>query len=82
VNDLNDVNHQILIYPNPTSNSFTIKGEESLSQGFEIYDQLGRVVLKGKLKGLSTEVDLHELSNGIYILQIDGNFQSAKIVKE
>jgi len=82
VNDLNDVNHQILIYPNPTSNSLTIKGEESLSQGFEIYDQLGRVVLKGKLKGLSTEVELHELSNGIYILQIDGNFQSAKIVKE
>jgi uncharacterized repeat protein (TIGR01451 family) len=82
VNDLSGVNHQILIYPNPTSNSLTIKGEEMLSQGFEIYDQLGRVVLNGKLNGLSTEVDLQGLSNGIYILQIAGNFQSAKIIKE
>ena len=82
VNDLSGVNHQIFIYPNPTSNFLTIKGEEILSQGFEVYDQLGRVVLNGKLNGLSTEVDLQGLSNGIYILQIDGNFQAAKIVKE
>jgi hypothetical protein len=82
LNDANGENHAITIYPNPTSNLLTIKGEEFLSQKFAIYDQLGRKVLNGKLNGITTQVNLQGLSNGIYILQIDGNFRSAKIMKE
>jgi hypothetical protein len=70
------------ISPNPTSHSITIKGEKNMNQSFSIFDQMGREVLKGKLNGISTEVNLSILSKGIYTLKIDGNYKPAQIVKE
>jgi len=70
------------IFPNPTSNSITIKGEKNMNQAFSIYDQMGREVFKGKLTGTETEVNLSALSKGMYTLKIEGNYQPAQIVKE
>ena len=70
------------IYPNPTSNSITIKGEKNMNQNFKIFDQMGREVYKGKLNGITTDVYLTNLSKGIYTLKIDGNYKPAQIVKE
>ena len=70
------------VYPNPTSHSITIKGEMNLNQSFQIFDQMGREVFKGKLTGTETEVNLSALSKGMYTLKIEGNYQSAQIVKE
>jgi len=72
----------ISIYPNPTSNSITIKGEKNMNQNFKIFDQMGREVYKGKLNGITTDVYLTNLSKGIYTLKIDGNYKPAQIVKE
>jgi uncharacterized repeat protein (TIGR01451 family) len=72
----------LLIYPNPTTNSITIKGEKNMNQSFIIFDQMGREVFKGKLNGVSTDVNLSPLSKGIYILKIDGNYKPAQVVKE
>jgi uncharacterized repeat protein (TIGR01451 family) len=72
----------LLIYPNPTTNSITITGEKNMNQSFSIFDQMGREVFKGKLNGVSTDVNLSPLSKGIYVLKIDGNYKPAKIVKE
>jgi hypothetical protein len=70
------------IYPNPTSNSITIKGEKNMNQNFKIFDQMGREVYKGKLNGITTDVYLTNLSKGIYTLKIDGNYKPVQIVKE
>ncbi len=78
----NDINTEITVYPNPTSHSITIKGEKNMNQPFSIFDQMGREVLKGKLTGTETEVNLSMLSRGIYTLKIEGNYQPAQIVKE
>jgi hypothetical protein len=43
---------------------------------------MGRLVFKGKLNGLNTEVNLSILSKGVYTLKIDGNYKPAQIVKE
>jgi endoglucanase len=72
---------KVKLYPNPTSNSITIKGEKNMNQSFSIFDQMGREVLKGKLNGNATEVNLSNFSNGIFILKIEGNKESAKIIK-
>jgi hypothetical protein len=76
------VKQQITIFPNPTKNIISIKGEKNMNQSFSIYDQMGREVFKGKLNGISTEINLSGLSKGIYTLKIDGNYQAAQIVKE
>jgi hypothetical protein len=81
VKELSKNGKPVLVYPNPTSNSITIKGEKNMNQSFSIFDQMGREVLKGKLNGNATEVNLSNLSNGIFILKIEGNKESAKIIK-
>ena len=43
---------------------------------------MGREVLKGKLNGIETEVNLSSLSKGMYTLKLEGNYQPAQIVKE
>ena len=82
--DINEslVNPSISIYPNPTSHSITIKGETNMNQPFQIFDQMGREVFKGKLTGAGTDVNLSSLTKGIYTLKIEGNYQPAQIVKE
>jgi uncharacterized repeat protein (TIGR01451 family) len=82
VENLNIEIGNILIYPNPTANSLTIKGENILNQSFAFYDQMGREVFKGKLNGISTEVNLSNLTRGVYTLKIEGNYKPAQIVKE
>ena len=82
-NEIQDMKKlDLSIFPNPTTNSFTIKGEKNINQSFSIFDQMGREVFKGKLTGTETEVNLSMLSKGIYTLKIEGNYQPAQIVKE
>jgi hypothetical protein len=76
------VKQQITIFPNPTKDIISIKGEKNLNQPFSIFDQMGREVFKGKLTGTDTEVNLSTLSKGMYTLKIEGNYQPAQIVKE
>ena len=73
---------EVSISPNPTAHSITIKGEKNLNQSFQIFDQMGREVISGKLNGISTEVNLSALSKGMYTLKIEGNYQPAQIMKE
>jgi hypothetical protein len=73
---------KIEISPNPTLNSITIKRDLIKEESFSIFDHLGRVVLNGKLNGISTEVNISALPKGIYTLKIEGNYQPAQIVKE
>jgi hypothetical protein len=80
--ELTQKGKSLLVYPNPTSNSITIKGEKNMNQPFYIFDQMGREVVKGKLTGTETEVNLSALSKGMYTLKIEGNYQPAQIVKE
>ena len=76
------VSNNIILYPNPTSNLITIQSENSLNNKFKVFDQQGREVMKGKLKGVSTEVSLGEISRGTYTIQVEGNCKPKLIVKE
>jgi uncharacterized repeat protein (TIGR01451 family) len=82
IEDLTQEGKSLLIFPNPTSHSITIKGEKNMNQSFQIFDQMGREVFKGELTGPETEVNLSALSKGIYTLKLEGNYQPAQIVKE
>lgn len=59
------------IYPNPTSNELTIQFEGSSE--FIIVDGLGRMISYGKLsENGSTKIDVSNLNEGVYFIQIDG----------
>jgi hypothetical protein len=82
VNNFDFISESINIFPNPTTNLITIQSENPLNNKFKIFDQQGREVMKGKLKGKNTEVSLGKLSRGTYTIQVDGNYKPAVIIKQ
>jgi hypothetical protein len=70
------------IFPNPTTNFIVIQSEKVLNNTFNIYDQQGREVLKGKLTGKNTEVSLEKLLSGTYTVQVEGIYKPTVVVKQ
>ncbi len=72
------------VYPNPASTEININVEASLiGTIYSMYDNLGQLVLKGKINSLNTIIELRNLSRGIYLLNIGLEMkQTIKILKE
>jgi hypothetical protein len=75
--DENEVS-TISIYPNPASDHLTIISNFELINGYQLIDQNGRILFDEKLNSAMKEVDLNvvELSNGIYFLKVRGDFET------
>ena len=74
--------NNIKLYPNPVLSILNIKVESNLiNQPYDIFDSLGRVVLKGKLNDVDTTINVEQLSKGIYYLKLSDNIAS-KFIKE
>jgi len=63
---INESNISIL-YPNPT-NGILIYNEHIRIENIDIYDSLGK--LTNKIKKFENKLDLHNLEDGIYFVQI------------
>jgi large repetitive protein len=60
-----------IVYPNPTSESVTIKTEAIVTGSVQLIDILGRTVWEGAFKATNKEnIDLTELKAGVYQLKI------------
>jgi uncharacterized repeat protein (TIGR01451 family) len=70
-------------FPNPVKNSLTISNN-SFIDSVEITSVLGQQMLSQKVNSLQTEVDLTQLSMGIYFVKVSsqGQEKTIKIVKE
>lgn len=68
-------NEELEVYPNPTSTIFEVRGSKKGSRK-ELYNSVGQLVLSTK----ENEIDVHNLSRGIYYLKV-GN-QTKKVVVE
>ncbi len=82
----NDIikNNITSISPNPTDNKIEIKTVASfIGSVYIIYDNLGRVVLNGKINSTNTPIEFKGLSSGIYLIRIgEINTQNFKVIKE
>jgi hypothetical protein len=70
------------VYPNPTTDKITIRKDNGITEEeFVLFDQVGNELLRIiPLNGIS-EIDLSHLTTGIYFLNVEGQNQSVKIVK-
>jgi len=77
VDDLERVN--IDIYPNPTVDFLRVQGFERGS--YTIFDSKGAVIKQGLING-TREINLADLENGVYILNVrnDESFSNARFV--
>ncbi|MCW8898355.1 MAG: T9SS type A sorting domain-containing protein [Flavobacteriales bacterium] len=89
INSINDdverTEKQLVIYPNPFNNQFTVEYEtENQSAYLAIYNLMGVKVAEQIINSTKTVVDVSNISNGIYFVVIqDGNNRlHHKIVKK
>lgn len=70
-------------YPNPVKNSLTISNSSTIDT-IEIISILGQQIVTKKINDLHTEINLTDISKGIYFVKVTTNDQEkiVKIVKE
>jgi PKD repeat protein len=71
-------------YPNPTTDQITIISDiQLLGSIYRIYDYTGKAVLTGKILSEQSDIELRDLSKGIYFINIGEHLEpTVKIVKE
>ena len=74
----------ITIYPNPATRQVTIIADAKLSGTvFTVYNYIGKSVIAGKINSENTVIDLENLSEGIYLINIGENIkQTFKVIKQ
>jgi uncharacterized repeat protein (TIGR01451 family) len=73
----------IKIYPNPTAGILQIEQKDNNALNIKIYDNLGRLVLQKQSNSSISNLDISNLTDGIYFIAIKGDneFFSSKILK-
>jgi len=66
------------VYPNPTSENLVI--ESSKDATFYIFSSIGQIIMSGTLKEGNTNLNLSDLSSGVYYITLQGVNVSRKIV--
>ena len=76
--------NSLTLSPNPTSSKITVKSSLALiGKEFNIYDQLGKVVKSGVITSEETEIDLSNISEGVYLFKAGAEMQETfKIIKQ
>jgi hypothetical protein len=74
----------VFIYPNPNNGEFTIELRNGLSKTVELMDVTGRVVLATTTASDLVNLNISDLSNGIYHVKIKSNnaVEVLKVVKQ
>lgn len=71
-----------IVYPNPFTNSITVKSSLSTPLSYELFEVTGHKIQGGNL--LSGEIQTAYLSKGVYLLKLisEGNITVKKVVKQ
>tara|TARA_B100001287_G_scaffold12406_2_gene9319 strand:- start:1308 stop:1925 length:618 start_codon:yes stop_codon:yes gene_type:complete len=83
IQNLNQLNF-LKIFPNPASDFISIESSfVRPNSSYTIFEQTGRQVLSGSLINKSTVVDIKQLKQGIYFIQLGNrNKQMIQLIKE
>jgi hypothetical protein len=85
ISNLDEIQNKInySISPNPTTSKITVKSSLALiGKEFTIYDQLGKEVMSGLVTSEDTEIDLSNISEGVYLFIVGRDMQETfKIIK-
>lgn len=76
-------NSNISIAPNPSSQSFRVDSEGGVAE-YALFDMFGRMVVVGKPNAISANLDVYDLPNGLYLLELTtfaGDKSTHKLVK-
>lgn len=70
-------NQQLYVFPNPSSNTITLKGIDRLQKiNITIFNEKAELLMKAET---SDNIDISSLANGVYIIQIEQNSLQKKL---
>ena len=77
-------NNIFSIFPNPAQSVINLRADiKLLGSVYVVYDNTGKIILKGKITSEITIIELGNLSGGIYLFSVGENLkQSFKVIKE
>jgi|GEM_PF-2560586 len=61
---------EVELYPNPATDKVQLKFENSALRNYKVMDVIGQNVLTGRLEGNNGTININELNNGVYLLNI------------
>jgi hypothetical protein len=71
----------VILYPNPTSESFTVKTSIPVYGSYSVVDAQGKLVFQGEMTGNETHVNISSVARGIYYLRIPELTEPLRVVK-
>jgi bacillolysin len=80
----NHTNGDITLYPNPSYDNISMQVSNTFINGeWSIYDVAGKVIKKGNINQNNSELDLSELSSGLFFCKVQKNeiMETIKFVK-
>ncbi|MDW5289163.1 carbohydrate-binding protein [Formosa sp. PL04] len=82
LDDISDQSINITLYPNPVTDVLIISNGQN--SNMEIFNILGKMVLKSNLKSSTESVDLSHLESGIYFVRLtqENTVLSKKLIKK
>ncbi len=85
--EITDVNLEMSVYPNPTTDVLNLSVEKHKFSAMEyaLFDASGKLLRKEKLKAATSQIVMQDFSSSIYILQVSENgtpLKSFKIIKK
>jgi hypothetical protein len=81
---VNSVESNVIIYPNPVRDVLNITNIESSNYTAKIVDMSGRVIKSFVMRNGQNQIDVASLKSGIYLISMNdmnGKVNSAKMVK-
>ncbi len=70
-NILGDNKHNMVLYPNPSSDLIKIKSQIQEELDVKIYSLTGQLVLRGVYQS-DEDIDVSQISSGLYLVQVNG----------
>ncbi len=75
--EISSVSSEVTVFPNPTSDIVTVKVENGLYTGVQVFDLMGRMIVGTD----SNQVDLSGNPDGVYIFKLAGINKIVKVIK-
>jgi hypothetical protein len=76
----NTIENQVILYPNPVSNTLNLKFSQPVNSTATIYNLLGQNVKELELNSQLNQIDVTSLPSGIYILKTEN--ETLKFIKK
>ncbi|MHB0754877.1 T9SS type A sorting domain-containing protein [Polaribacter sp. M15] len=81
--DFSPKNFTLLTYPNPTSDYFVVSTTDTLNNKLEytLFDIQGKQIKTGRIVKRNTNIEIQDISNGVYFLKVTNGKQLLKSVE-